>query len=480
MENLHNQPTTSRIEKPFWVIWSVELWERFGFYGIQAIITLYFVKQLGYTEAQSFYVFGSFTALSYAFVWIGGWIGDKYLGAKCTMVLGTTFLMFSYAALGFSNSHTIFYALAGIVIGGALFKANPASLISKMYAKDNATLDGAMTLYYVAVNIGSLVSMSLTPIIAQKYGWSYAFWLCALGLFFGLLSYALFKKLLINIGTPLDNKPVNYFRAGLTTIGSLIMILVVTQLLNHTTISNWIVYSIVSLGFVYFLKIAISLEGIARLQMLVAFVLILQGVLFFVLYYQMPTSLVFFAVHNINNHFWGWSISPAQYQVLNPLVILLMSPFLVRLYRTHPATHVTKFCIGMTLCASAFLVLNLPQYFNTNGLASPWWMVLTYFLQSTGELLISGLGLAMVAALCPKSMTGFVMGIWMLTNMLAGPIAAWLAGMTAPTSAETLSAVASMSVYSHVFTEIGLFTSAIALIMWVSRPMLNRLLVQKN
>ncbi len=468
---------SSRLGKPFWVVWGIELWERFGYYGVQAIIALYFVNQLGFSESDSFYVFGSFSAFSYGFVWIGGWIGDKYLGTKSTLILGAIILMFSYVGLALANHETIFYALSGIIIGSSLFKANSGSLISKMYAKGDSALDGAMTLYYMAVNIGSMLSMSVTPIVAQKYGWTYAFGICAVGLFLGVCNYVMFRQMLANIGSEIDKAPFNYKRVGLISIVGLIAIVVIAQLLTRTAICNGIVYVVVTGAFLYFLKLAFSLEGIARTRMLVAFVLILEGVLFFVLYNQMPTSLTFFAVHNINNNFLGWQIPPAEYQVLNPVIIVLVSPILVRLYRQHPATHVTKFCFGMTLCAAAFLVLAIPQYTATNGLASPWWMVLSYFLQSTGELLISGLGLAMVAELCPSSMTGFVMGIWLLTNMLAGPIGAWVGVLTVPTTAsEQLPTVASLALYSKVFAEIGLFTGFIAVLMWFSRPALNRLL----
>ncbi|MFN7097601.1 MAG: oligopeptide:H+ symporter [Gammaproteobacteria bacterium] len=469
--------TATSLGRPFWVVWAIEFWERFGYYGVQAIIALYFVNQLGYSEAGSFYIFGSFSAFSYGFVWVGGWLGDKYLGTKCTMILGAFILMLAYVGLAFATYHTVFYALTGIIIGSALFKANPASLIAKMFTRNNTALDGAMTFYYMAVNLGSMFSMMITPIVAVKYGWSYAFMICAIGLLVGLCNYGWYRHLLMNIGSPLDMLPINYKRVAVTLIGSALAILAIAQLLTHTMICNWIVYTVVTGAFLYFLKIAFSLSGLERIRMLVAFVLILEGVLFFVLYNQSPTSLTFFAVNNINNHFLGWSIPPAEYQVLNAIVIVIMSPILVKVYRHYPATHVTKFCIGMSLCAVAFLVLAIPQYTATNGLASPWWMVLTYFLQSTGELLISGLGLAMVAALCPLNISGFVMGIWLLTNMLAGPIGAWVGAMTTTETANGhLSAIASIALYGSVFAKLGAFTGAIALLMWISRPALNRLL----
>lgn len=466
----HKKPLT----KAFWVVWAIELWERFGYYGVQAIIALYFVKELGYSESQSFYIFGSFSAFVYGFVWIGGWIGDQYLGTKRTLVLGAIILMISYAALALSNHNTIFYALSGIVVGNALFKANPSSLISKMYRKgDVVALDSAMTIYYMAVNIGSTLSIAITPVIAENYGWSSAFWLCSFGLFMGLSSYFFYRHLLTSLGTKVGQDKFNVKRFFFVVLGSIIAVAVIAQLFNYTTLCNIIIYIVVSGAFFYFIKIAFSLKGIERTRMLIAFVLILQAIVFFVLYNQMPTSLTFFALHNVNNHFLLWSIPPAEYQVLNPLIIIIMSPVLVWLYKIYPATHVSKFCIGMSLSAVAFLVLALPPYFSPDGLASPWWMVLVYFFQSTGELLISALGLAMVAELCPANISGFVMGIWFLTSMLAGPLGAWVGAMTTPpTEAIHFSKIASMQLYSHVFFKIGLVTLSIALLMWLIRPML--------
>lgn len=461
--------------KAFWVIWTIELWERFGYYGVQAIIALYFVKQLGYTEAQSFYVFGSFSAFVYGFAWIGGWVGDKYLGAKQTLVLGVIVLTLSYAGLALADHHTIFYALAGIIIGNSLYKANSGSLVAKIYGKGDERLDGAMTYYYMAVNIGSMVSISLVPIIAQARDWVSAFWLCAIGLFLGLMNYFIFRKFLEPIDNESNLNRFNLKRLLLVISGSSVLFLLIARLLEHTKICNLIVYTVVSGAFIYFLKIAFSLKGVERSRMLVAFVLIIQAVLFFVLYNQMPTSLTFFADHNINNNFLGWNIPAAEYQVLNPIVIVFGSPILVFIYNRFHSTHVTKFCVGMALCAAAFLVLAIPQYVATDGLASPMWMVLTYLLQSLGELLIAGLGLAMVAELCPTGMSGFVMGIWFLTSMLAGPLGAWVGAMTVPpVGSEHLTAIASMHLYGTVFLKIGLVTAFVALLMWLKRPWLNR------
>lgn len=468
--------------KSFWVIWAVEFWERFGYYGTQAILALYFVQHLGYSQHKSFLVFGSFAAFVYGFVWIGGWIGDKYIGAKRTLLIGAIVLMISYLSLALSNDLTIFYALGGIIVGNALFKANPSSLVSKIYDDDVQGLDAAMTVYYMAINIGSFVSMSLTPVIATHFGWHWAFALCGLGLFLGILNYMIFYKHLRNLSSEAGKNKMQWSRVGIVIILSIIAICVVGNILPYTTICYTIIFVVVTGGFLYYLKIAFTLKGRERTRMLIGFLLIVEGIVFFVLYFQMPMSLTFLTLHNVDRVVFGMTIPAASYQVLNPIAIVVMSPILAWIYHKHASTHVTKFCLGMTLCSLAFFVLWIPQFIYTGGVISSWWMVATYWFQSTGELLISALGLAMVAELCPKAISGFVMGIWFLSSMLAGPVAGALSSLTSPSDdvAKHITAAEGLQVYGNVFGLIGLITGIIALAMWISRPWLNRFIEKEH
>lgn len=361
--------------KSFWVVWGVEFWERFGYYGVQCILALYFVHHLGYSQKESYYVFGSFSAFVYGFVWLGGWIGDHYLGAKRTLQLGALMLFISYAALALSNTHTVFYALAGIVVGNALFKANPSNLISKMYHNDVAGLDGAMTLYYMAINLGSIFSIAATPILAQHFGWSVAFGLCSVGLFVGIMNYWVFSHYLRGLATRAGTLPLCPKKLSILLCGCLIAIVGVAHILEHLELATTIVYGVSSVCLLYFLKVAMSLTGNERARMLIAFVLILEGVLFFVMYNQMPLGLTFFAFHNVNNHFLGLTIPAAEYQVLNPIVIVFMSPVLAWVYKKWNSTHVTKFCVSRThLSRRCFTCCSTSRInTNNNGEHAPLW-----------------------------------------------------------------------------------------------------------
>ncbi|MDP1615374.1 MAG: oligopeptide:H+ symporter, partial [Methylococcales bacterium] len=224
---------TYQLNKPFWILWMVEFWERFGYYGATAILVLYFIKDLGYDESESYYLFGAFTAMVYGFVWVGGWLGDVYLGSKRTLMLGSVILACAYLALTFANRDLIFYALAGIVVGNALFKANPAALISKMYTREDPAFVSAMTFYYVAVNLGALCSMAITPMIMQQVGVSHAFGVSALGLIVGLSLFTYHASALNHLHHDVGRKPLSLNRLGVVLLGCVCAVILIAQCLMH-------------------------------------------------------------------------------------------------------------------------------------------------------------------------------------------------------------------------------------------------------
>lgn len=193
----------------------------------------------------------------------------------------------------------------------------------------------------------------------------------------------------------------------------------------------------------------------------------------------MPTSLNLFAVHNVTPTLLGISIDPQSFQALNPIWIITLSPVLAMLYgRLHqqgisfPVPY--KFATGMLCCGVSFGLLFFARYFHdTSGVVSSWWLIASYFFQSTGELLVSALGVAMVAELVPNSIAGFVMGMWFLTSAIAGFIGATVASYTS--LPENLTpGIESLMIYTKVFAWIGLVTLAIGLLMLITSPQLSR------
>ncbi|MGQ4005979.1 oligopeptide:H+ symporter [Francisellaceae bacterium CB300] len=463
------------LSAPFWIVWGIEFWERFGFYGFQAIIALYFTNKLGMSEKETIYLMGSFFAFTFGFIWVGGLIGDKILGAKRTIIVGAIILGISYLSFIFANKETIYYIFSGIIIGNAIFKANPSSLISKMFHKGDGRLNSAMTLYYLAINIGGLICMAITPIISEAWGYTQAFVFCGAGLVVGLFGFLFFYKQMDGLDTDAGSNTLNKTYIAYAIAGTIAAFLIIANILPNTTLCIELTAVVVTVATIYFIYIALSLGSYERNRMLVALVLIIEAIIFYSLYFQMPTTLTFFAKHNVELHIFNWHVPAAQYQFFNPLWILILSPFLAMLYKKIKLTHATKFCIGTVLMFVSYLTLYCTKYFAVDSIVSGNWLILSYASSSLGELLIGALGLAMVAELCPKAISGFVMGFWFLSTMIASYLASYIGSFIAlPNSDTIITKQQSLQTYTTVFGYIALGILVISLFMILIAPTLNK------
>lgn len=247
------KPSLNAFKQPraFYLIFSIELWERFGYYGLQGIMAVYLVKMLGMSEAEAITVFAAFTALVYGFVAIGGWLGDKILGTKRVIVLGAIVLAIGYAMVAFSDhdKDMIYWGLATIAVGNGLFKANPSSLLATCYEKDDPQLDGAFTMYYMSINVGSFLSMLATPWLAANYGWDVAFALSVVGMLITLANFMLCRGWIKDKGSRPDFEPLNYLKLLLTLVGIVALTAVSTWLLHNNEVATWSL-AIISLGII--------------------------------------------------------------------------------------------------------------------------------------------------------------------------------------------------------------------------------------
>ena len=470
--------------KAFSVIFFLEFWERFGYYGLMAILTLFFVQSLHMTDAESFATYGAFSALCYGLIAVGGFIGDKYLGTKRTIVLGAVTLAIGYFLMSFAGESRlmVFTGLATIAVGNGFFKANPSSMVSKIYAGDPAKVESAFTLYYMAINVGSFISMLITPWTSAAYSHGVSYMICALGMVGALLIFVGGYGLLKSYDSPIGFQPFNMSRLLMAIVGGVVAVAICTFLLSNRSYCNWLVALVGIVAVLYFLKEIIGSRGVEQRKMIVALVLIVEAVIFFTLYNQMPTSINFFSIRNTNHSILGGLITmdPLQFQSFNPFWVVALSPLLAWVY-THAGktgSNISmpwKFTWGMLLCSAAFLILSVSSWFAKDGIVSGDWVFGSYFFQSFGELLISGLGLAMVAQLVPERMQGFIMGVWFLSNTAASILGGLVAGLTNVPEGIT-DPVQILGIYVGVFNNIGFVTLAITIVMALFAGKLTKLI----
>lgn len=467
--------------KAFYLIFMLELWERFGFYTVNGILAYFLVHNLGFTHKEAFYTFGAFSALVYGLVSVGGFVGDKILGTKRAIVLGMVVLALGYLSLALANGRMIFYALGIICVGNGLFKANPSNLLAKSYKKNDIRLHGAFTLYYMAINIGSIFALFIGPEISARFGWHAAFFFSFIGLSAALINYWFKRHSLSDVSYGPDKEPVSFRCLYGVILAVILMCFVCAQLLQHVYLTEYLLLLIIAVVLVMYFRYMREQQGVARKKMWVAFVLMLEAIVFFTLYQQMPTSLNFFAIHHVRPYFLGILINPQSFQVLNPIWIMIMSPALAYVYmglhkRGSNMSTAHKFALGMSFCGISFTLLYFSRFFaDSSNHVSSWWLVASYFFQSVGELLVSALGVAMVAELVPRAITGFIMGVWFLTSSIAGFTGAFVASLTKPPEG-LLPGYETLDIYTHVFLEIGLVTIMLAFVMWLIAPRLSRII----
>ena len=472
--------------RSFSTIFLIEMWERFGYYGMAALLVLFMVQKLGYNDDTANLTWGAFTALVYAAPAIGGWIGDKVLGARRCMSIGAVILGLGYLLLSIpSDNLALLYAALGvIVVGNGLFKSNAANLVRRIYEGDDAKIDSAFTLYYMAVNIGSTFSMLLTPWIATRWGWHAAFAVCCAGMVLGLFNYLLMRRTLDHVGSVPDDAPIAWGKLGTVLGVGVVLVFAVSFVLQHGDIARALVWLAgAAILAIFGWLIAKSGPG-ERSGLIVALILTVETILFFIFYQQMSTSLTLFALRNVdwNQNLFGLHLFtwiPAQYQALNPIWIFALSPPLAWLYtrmgrsgRDLPIA--AKFAIGFIVVAVGFFIFGISGGTAEAGKVSSWYMIWGYGFYSLGELLVSGLGLAMMARYVPARMGGFMMGAY----FVATGISQYLGGLVANYASvpENLTdPLQSLPIYTSLFNKLGFVAGGGALLAIALLPLLKRL-----
>jgi POT family proton-dependent oligopeptide transporter len=480
--------------RAFSTVFLIEMWERFGFYGMQVLMVTYMMKKLGFVDTRANLVWGAAAALIYATPAVGGWIGDKLIGTRRTMRIGAVVLAFGYALLWLPTNNEIFlyFALGVIIVGNGFFKPNAGNLVRKIYEGDESRIDSAFTMYYMAVNIGSMISMTLTPwirdYVGARYGdsagWHTAFGVCSIGLVLGLSNYALMRRALAHIGSPADDRPVVPKRVAALIAGAVCMVLASAFILQSQAVARVCVYAAGAVILAIFVHLIRGSHRDERAGLIAALVLVAQTIFFFIFYQQMSTSLNLFAQRNVNLDFslFGWHLFtwiPEQYQNLNSIWIVLLSPVLVFIYNSLGAIRkdpsiAAKFAFGFAAVAVGFFIYGVGARWAVNGQVSSWIMVWGYGLYSLGELLVSGLGLAMIARYVPERMGGFMMGAYFVASGISqylGSVVANFAhipeGITNP--------LESLAIYTSLFNKLGFAGIGCTLIAIAMLPLMKRL-----
>jgi proton-dependent oligopeptide transporter, POT family len=479
--------------KAFLVLFCVEIWERFGYYGMASLLVLYMVQQRRFDDARADVIWGAFSALVYSMPLLGGYLGDHVLGLRRTMVLGATMLALGYLLLSIPLDAALFPAMGLIALGNGLFKVNPNNLVSRLHEGDHSRLDVLFTVYYVSLQLGAFVSILLLPWIKDHPhwlitlgplrfdSWHLAFGVSAIGLTLGLLNYGLFRRYLRPYGAEPDFKPLNVRALAAVIAVSLAIAALLSEIIRYRA-AALVVVGLLAVPLVYvFARLLSTGERGARNRVIACIVFTLISIIWAVYNQQIYTSLTLFALRNVRHSLLGLHVSAAQFQDLNQFWLAMLALPLAWLYGRRARTKrgdfsiAAKFTAGLYILAAAFFLYAASGLTAHGGVTSPWWLVAGYFAQSLGELLISALSFSMVSQLVAERSRGIIMGGWFLGMGLSNYAGGAIAGL-ASIPAGVTSAVATLPIYTRLFAWLAIGALAAAVIATLLVPWLNRLM----
>lgn len=441
--------------KALFILFFTEMWERFSFYGMKALLIFYLTKYHLFSDDAGNLLIGSYAALVYAVPVIGGFIADKYLGFRKAIVFGGIMLVLGHLGMAYEGNaatqsmtgeitrdnialQVFYFSLSLIILGVGFLKANISSLVGELYTVGDKRRDSGFTLFYMGINLGSFLATIICVWLGETYGWSYGFGAAGVGMFFGLLTFISGKKLLMGKGESnnqpfLEQKSFGLKNEWLIYIGSILSTLLFWQMVqNHDAVS--IALQVAGgISFLYIVYYAVTkLDGKAREQLIALTILIIFTIVFWALFEQAYTSMNLFADRILDRHIFGFELSAGQFLSFNALFIILLAPVFawmwVKLGKYNPNTAV-KFALALALVGLGFGALVMGINVSGAGKVAAVWLILAYLLHTCGELSLSPVGLSAVTKLSPVKIVGFMMGVWFLATASSEFIASVLANI---------------------------------------------------
>lgn len=410
--------------KGLYLLFFVEMWERFSFYGMRALLVLYMVQALLYSSQKAGTIYGLYTGLVYLTPLIGGYLADRYFGQRKCITAGGILMAAGLFLLAFGAKSLFLFALFLMICANGCFKSNISSVLGLLY-DDNRKKDSAFTVFYMGINFGAFFSPLVCGTLAVKLGYECGFAAAGIGMLIGLTCYKIFEnKLLGDKGL----KPITSRTKEIST---------------EENTDNSKLYGLI--------------------------VLMLFTIPFWICFEQAGSSLTLFAEYQTNRFFFGHEIPTGYFQSLNPLFIITLAPLFSLLWEFlrsngKEPSSVEKFAIALFLMSVSYIIMIFAGLSAEASKISPLWLVLVYFVMTTSELCLSPIGLSLVSKLAPRKFLSLTMGCWFLTCFIGDTLAGFWGGKY-----ETLSAI-------QLFAPLAILSFAAFIILVIFIPKLNKLL----
>jgi POT family proton-dependent oligopeptide transporter len=475
-----------------------EMWERFSYYGMRAILTLYMTKTfaeggLAFDERYASVIYATYVSSVWYLPLPGGWLADKVFGAKRAVLLGAIIIASGHYAMAINSKPTFFAGLILIACGTGLLKPNISAMVGQLYSEHDKRRDAGFSIFYMGINLGAFLSPIVVGFLAQgewfkskmigwglnpNSSWHWGFAAAGVGMTLGIIQYVIGGKKLATVGHKPDRALVTATIVPERSVDYLTIILAVVggvggAALGITFGDAGLVSALFPcvVGFFggYLIGTTRLLNGEELKRVLVIFILFLFSILFWMTYEQAGSSLTLFADRLTSTTLFGWAYPSSWFQSVPAIFVILLAPIMGAIWQglgSRQPSSPGKFTIGLFFAGVAFVVIAFASMISHGERVSPMWLVVVYFLQTVGELCLSPVGLSTVTKLSPARMVGLMLGVWFLSIS----IGSFIAGL-----ATRLFEGNDTSILTKAFGIFAGVTLLAALILLVLTPIIKRI-----
>lgn len=479
------QDFKGKYPKQLWYLFFSEMWERFAFYGMRGMLTIFMVEQLLLKEDEANLKYGGIQAFIYAMTFVGGLFADKILGFRKSVFWGGLLMIVGSFTLAASPKDFYYIGIAFTIIGTGFFKPNISTMVGSLYKDGDPRRDAGFGVFYSGINIGALLGGWLCIEAANRYSWNIAFSLAGIGMILGLGIFVFTQKQIgpIGLSPQLGKKPAAKILMNdiMVYAGSLLVIPLIYLLVKNSQYTDYFMYTVGPLAVLYIFYEMTKYGKVEREKLLAAFIFIVFSIFFWAFFEQAGGSLSLFARYNLHDKVMGITIDPNVINnSSNSFFVIVLSPIAGLLWlgmakkKVEPNT-VIKFGLAFLFVGVSFYMYYYTRFFaDVNGKTSLNLFTLAYLVSTLGELCLSPIGLSLMTTLAPKPLHGMMMGMWFLASAYGQYAAGILgAGMTAPENATNTE---KLMAYTEGYKQLGIYALIAGVALIVLTPLVRKLM----
>jgi len=428
-----------------------EMWERFSYYGMRALLTLYMTSKLvdgglGFTESYAGAIYAMYVSSVWYLPLIGGWLADKFLGARRAVLIGGIVIACGHYSMAIDSLPTFYAALILIALGTGLLKPNISTMVGQLYAPEDKRRDAGFSIFYMGINLGAFISPFVTGFLAQSnffkgvitrlglnpaHSWHWGFAAAGVGMTFGVIQYLLGGKRLRDAGLRQEKTVTAKAGGGLDILTIILSVVgaVIGAFFGYKYDAGWVsvpFWTVCGYFVGYLGGTTRLLKGDELKRVLVIFILVIFSVIFWMTYEQAGSSMTLFADRLTRNAVFGWTFPSSWWQSVPAIFVIILAPIFAFIWQKmgdRQPSSPAKFAFGLLFAGIAFAVITFAASLTGAGRVSPWWLVVVYFIQTMGEMCLSPVGLSTISRLSPVRMVGLMMGVWFLSISIGSYIA---------------------------------------------------------